>query len=169
MAVNVSAWQFAKSDFVDIVAEILADEGLSPALLELEVTERVIMQGSDAVLETLRRLDRMGIRLAIDDFGIGYSSLSYLKLFPVGKLKIDQSFVRDLPAREGDAAITQAIIGLGQTLGMVVIAEGVETAAQAEFLSRHGCHEAQGFLFSRPVAADEFLALALQWNRQARS
>jgi diguanylate cyclase (GGDEF)-like protein/PAS domain S-box-containing protein len=168
VAVNVSAWQFGQPEFVDVVAEILASEGLAPSLLELEVTEGVIMQGSEAVLESLHRLDGMGIRLAIDDFGIGYSSLSYLSSFPIRKLKIDQSFVRDVPMDAGDAAIAQAIIGLGQALGMTVIAEGVETAGQAEFLSRHGCDEVQGFYFGRPVAADAFLALALQWDRQAR-
>lgn len=167
VAVNVSASQFGRPDFVEVVAGILESEALAPSLLELEVTEGVIMQGTDAVLETLRRLDGMGIRLSIDDFGIGYSSLSYLKQFPVKKLKIDQSFVRDLPADEGGAGITQAIIGLGRTLNMTVIAEGVETLEQAEFLRRHGCEEAQGFYFSRPVVAEAFLETAMQWNLKA--
>jgi EAL domain-containing protein (putative c-di-GMP-specific phosphodiesterase class I) len=126
------------------------------------------MHGVDTTLDTLHKLKDMGVRLAIDDFGTGYSSLSYLKRFPLDTLKIDRSFVKDLPRDAGDAAITKAIIAMAHSLKLEVVAEGVETAEQLAFLQQHGCDICQGYLFSRPVSADDLGAL-LAAQRERRS
>jgi len=141
----------------ETVQAALKDAGLDSRWLVLEVTESVLMQEQDAdrVTDSLEQLKSLGLELAIDDFGTGYSSLSYLKRFPIDKLKIDQSFVRDITSDKDDAAITSAIIGLTRNLGLRTIAEGVDTVEQLEFLEQNGCDEVQGFLFSRPVAPDE--------------
>jgi len=158
VAVNVSALQFRAPGFLASVQRALDDAGLAPRLLELELTESVIMAGFDQVKGLLGDLDRMGLKLSIDDFGTGYSSLSYLKRLPLDKLKIDRSFVIELPADPESRAIAAAVVGLARGLDMRVIAEGVETPAQAEFLRSAGCDEAQGFLYSKPLSPADFAA-----------
>jgi diguanylate cyclase (GGDEF)-like protein/PAS domain S-box-containing protein len=158
VAVNVSALQFRDPNFVAMVKRAMADFALPPRLLELEVTESVIMGGFEQVKGMLDELDRMGLSLSVDDFGTGYSSLSYLKRLPVDKLKIDRSFVIELPADPDSRAIAAAVVGLARGLDMRVIAEGVETPAQAEFLHGAGCHEAQGYLYAKPLSTADFAA-----------
>jgi diguanylate cyclase (GGDEF)-like protein/PAS domain S-box-containing protein len=155
LAVNLAAQQF-HSTLTDDVASILLEHDLSHKYLELEITESMVMHNPDQVVDMLKNMEKMGIKTSLDDFGTGYSSLSYLKRFPIYKLKVDQSFVRGLPGDEDDAAITRAIIGMGKSLGLRVIAEGVETREQLEFLRAEGCDEIQGYLFSKPVPAEEF-------------
>ncbi len=156
MAVNVSARQLLQPQIGARVISALREAGLSAEWLELEITESVIAQDVEKVGAFIGELKALGVRFAIDDFGTGYSSLSYLKRFRVDRLKIDQSFVRQLPADLGDAAIVRAIISLAQSVGVSVTAEGVETAAQCRFLHTHGCDELQGYFFSRPVSAERF-------------
>jgi diguanylate cyclase (GGDEF)-like protein len=148
VAINVSALQFQQAHFVDRVASVLAVSGLPAHLLELELTESILVQDAAEALYRLQALARLGLRLSIDDFGTGYSSLAYLKRFPIGKLKIDRSFVSGLPRDDSDAAIVRAILQMARALGKKVIAEGVETEAQRQFLQDAGCDEFQGFLFS---------------------
>ncbi|MCY1237336.1 Phytochrome-like protein cph2 [compost metagenome] len=162
VSVNVSARQFRERNWAAHVAAVLAEIGLDPRFLELELTESLIMQDVPGALATMHELEAIGVHLAIDDFGTGYSSLSALKRFPVRRLKIDRSFVEDIPADVDDKAITAAIISLAQNLGLRVIAEGVETQAQVEFLRHSGCDEIQGYFFSRPLASAEFEALLRQ-------
>ncbi|SDM58881.1 diguanylate cyclase (GGDEF) domain-containing protein [Geoalkalibacter ferrihydriticus] len=171
VAVNISAREFRQPDFVENVEGILAETGLDPHWLELEITESIAMQNFEETIMTLTDLKIRGVHLAIDDFGTGYSSLGYLKRFPISKLKIDQSFVRDINRDCNDAAIATSIIALGRSMNMEVIAEGVETEAQAELLLGKGCHQAQGFLFSPAVAAEKvenFFSRAAPQNRSAR-
>ncbi len=151
VAVNISGRQFRHADLVDTVSQVLADTGLDPCLLSLEITESVIMHEVESAIETLYELNRLGVRFAIDDFGTGYSSLGYLKRFPIAKLKIDRSFVRDVTSNPNDAAIVTSIIALGLGMNMEVIAEGVETEEQLRFLCDKGCKIAQGYLFSKPL------------------
>jgi EAL domain-containing protein (putative c-di-GMP-specific phosphodiesterase class I)/PAS domain-containing protein len=151
VAVNVSAVQFGSPRLVDAVAEALAASGLPGERLEIEVTESIMLQDTAATMAVLRRLRAFGIRISMDDFGTGYSSLSYLRSFPFDKIKIDQSFVRDLEKRGDARAIVRAISGLGGSLGMRTSAEGVETPEQFEQLRADGCTEGQGYLFGRPV------------------
>jgi EAL domain-containing protein (putative c-di-GMP-specific phosphodiesterase class I) len=158
MSVNLSGQQIMHSDIVETVKNVLIETGLDPLHLELEITESAIMEHPNKAIGTLERLRELGISLAIDDFGTGYSSLSYLKLFPINKLKIDRSFVRDIPEDSDDIAIVQAIIALGKSLNLKVIAEGVENEAQQEALKQYGCDEVQGFLYSKPLLANEFEA-----------
>ncbi len=163
VAVNLSARQFQQPEIVEHVKRALRETGLSARSLDLEVTESHAMQNAEATIHTLRELKALGVRISIDDFGIGYSSLSYLKRLPIDTLKIDQSFVRDITSDPDDAAIATAIIALAHTLKLRVVAEGVETQQQLEFLSTRQCDRMQGFLFSRPLAAaecGEFLARA---------
>jgi diguanylate cyclase (GGDEF)-like protein/PAS domain S-box-containing protein len=155
MSVNVSAHQFLRRGWIDQVAKALVRTGLAPEYLELELTESLIMRDLEGSIDTMQRLQQMGVRLSIDDFGTGYSSLSALKHFPVGRLKIDKSFVRELPHGEDDKAIAIAVISLGQRLNLSVIAEGVETQEQVDFLADNNCHEIQGYHFSKPVAPGE--------------
>ncbi|RDL52538.1 putative signaling protein [Ensifer sp. M14] len=162
VSVNVSARQFRERNWAAHVAAVLAEVGLDPRFLELELTESLIMQDVPGALATMHELEAIGVHLAIDDFGTGYSSLSALKRFPVRRLKIDRSFVEDIPADVDDKAITAAIISLAQNLGLRVIAEGVETQAQVDFLRHSGCDEIQGYFFSRPLASAEFEALLRQ-------
>lgn len=168
ISVNLAGPQIQRGNIVSAVERILADTGLPPGKLELEVTESFVMGQEDAAIATLRRLRRLGITIAVDDFGTGYSSLSRLKRLPIDRLKIDRSFVQDLPHDEDDTAIARAVIALGHSLGLRVIAEGVETAAQAQFLLDEGCQEAQGYYYSRPVAADAVAGL-MRGNGLARS
>jgi diguanylate cyclase (GGDEF)-like protein/PAS domain S-box-containing protein len=159
MAVNISAMEFRDEHFLDGVFAILKDTGLDPRFLELELTETVLMKRAEASEAILKALREIGVRVAVDDFGTGYSSLSYLRKFPIDALKIDQSFVRQLTTVPDETAIVTAIISMGRSLKLRVIAEGVETHQQLEFLQAHLCDEAQGYYFSRPVAAQQFAKL----------
>ncbi|MGZ4993867.1 MAG: putative bifunctional diguanylate cyclase/phosphodiesterase [Methylobacter sp.] len=159
MAVNLSAVQFRQPDLPELVTRILEEEGLPPEYLELELTEGVAMHNPQDAIAVMNNLHERGIRMSIDDFGTGYSSLSYLKKFKVYKLKIDQSFVRDISTDPEDKAIVSAIINLAKSLGLRTIAEGVETSGQLAFLREQGCDEMQGYLFSKPVPAQQFEAL----------
>jgi len=156
MAVNLSAVQFRHPDLPNLVARILDEEGLPPEYMELELTEGVAMHDPQSAIAVMNRLHERGVRMSIDDFGTGYSSLSLLKKFNVYKLKIDQSFVRDISTDPEDKAIVGAIIHMAQSLGLMTIAEGVETAGQLDFLRDQGCDEAQGYFFSKPLPADQF-------------
>jgi diguanylate cyclase (GGDEF)-like protein/PAS domain S-box-containing protein len=155
VSVNVSARQFREKNLVARVAGVLGDSGLNAKYLELEVTESLIMQDVDLAVSTMEELRRLGVQFSIDDFGTGYSSLSALKSFPVSRLKIDKSFIDGLLADENDRAVANAIISLGRTLNLRIIAEGVETEAQAAFLRSVNCDEMQGYLFSKPLPASE--------------
>ncbi|PKO90342.1 MAG: diguanylate cyclase [Betaproteobacteria bacterium HGW-Betaproteobacteria-12] len=159
VSVNISAVEFRHRNFVDGVAGILEETGLPPALLELELTESILMHEVEASARVLEKLKAMGVQLAIDDFGTGYSSLSYLNRFPIDTLKIDQSFVRDMATNRDDAAIVGAVIDMGRNLRQRVVAEGVETREQLALLCRQECEEGQGFLFSYPLPPAEFALL----------
>ena len=159
MAVNLSPRQFADEHLLHDIDEALAASGMSPVLLQLEVTESMVMRNVARAVRVLHAVQDRGIRLAIDDFGTGYSSMSLMKQFPIDTIKIDRSFVRDLPRDSEDQAIAQAIISMGKALGMTVVAEGVETAEQHAFLRSHACDEMQGFLFSRPLPPRELAEL----------
>jgi diguanylate cyclase (GGDEF)-like protein/PAS domain S-box-containing protein len=159
IAVNVSSHQLRKGDFAQTVERALHDSRLSPELLEVEITESTLIGNEPGVIETLERLREMGVRLALDDFGTGYSSLSHLVEFPINTLKIDQSFVREIGINPQADAITAAVVAMGHNLELDVTAEGVETAQQEEFLRERGCDTFQGFLFSKPIEADDLEAL----------
>ena len=159
VAVNLSPVQFVGGDLVEEVETALRESGLSAGRLELEITESVLLQDNEATLASLHRLRGLGVRISMDDFGTGYSSLGYLRRFPVDKIKIDQSFVRSLGQEPGSIEIVRAVVGLGNALGMSVLAEGVETAEQLAILEREGCDELQGYLFGRPRPLDEANAL----------
>jgi EAL domain-containing protein (putative c-di-GMP-specific phosphodiesterase class I) len=156
IAVNVSALQFQQAHFVDRVASVLAVSGLPPPLLELELTESILVHDADEALHRLHALAKLGVKMSIDDFGTGYSSLAYLKKFPIDKLKIDRSFVSGLPSDESDAGIVRAILQMARAMNMKVIAEGVETEAQRQFLLEAGCDEFQGWLFAPALDALSF-------------
>ena len=156
VAVNVSAVQFRRGDFEQSVLTALEQSGLAPQYLEIELTESVLLYDMDIMMSLMSRLKNLGVKLAIDDFGAGYSSLSYLKKFKVDRLKIDQSFVRDIARDPEDRAIVSAIVQMARSLHLRSIAEGVETAAQLEFLSEQGCDEAQGYFYSRPIPPEAF-------------
>ena len=156
LAVNLSAVQFRHANLPDLVTQVLQDAGLAPHCLELELTEGVAMKDPVEAIAVMDRLYQLGVRMSIDDFGTGYSSLSYLKRFHVYKLKVDQSFVRDITDDPDDKAIVVAIIALARSLGFQTIAEGVETQGQLDFLRQQGCDEVQGYLFSKPLPADAF-------------
>lgn len=162
IGVNVSARQFYQRDFLDMIERVLSDTGLAPMRLEIEITETVAMQTSDRALDMLRHLRAMGIAVAVDDFGTGQSSLSYLKRFPVDTVKIDRSFVNDLITGENDEWIITAVLMLANHLGLRTVAEGVETEEQCSFLMGHDCREIQGYLISRPVDPDTFAARFLE-------
>ncbi|NML62703.1 EAL domain-containing protein [Massilia sp. RP-1-19] len=155
IAVNITAKQIHHKAFVDQVRDALDDSGLPPQLLELEITEGSIVENIEETVNKLRQIKALGVTVAIDDFGTGYSSLSYLKELPIDRLKIDQAFVRDIPLNPHDCAIARTIIAMAKNLGLSVIAEGVETREQVDFLRAEGCNEIQGFLVSPPIAADE--------------
>jgi diguanylate cyclase (GGDEF)-like protein/PAS domain S-box-containing protein len=158
VAANLSNVQFQSSGFLDAVEQLLPTDGLAPGMLELELTERMLMDDLPHVKERLARLKEMGLQISVDDFGTGYSSLGHLKELPIDKLKIDRSFVHDLPANRDSAGITCAIIQMGRSLGLTVVAEGVETEAQRAFLAEQGCDELQGMLISPPLPQREFEA-----------
>ncbi|WP_339432882.1 MULTISPECIES: two-component system response regulator [unclassified Pseudomonas] len=159
MSVNISPIDIRQRDFVEGVEHVLRQSGLDAGWLELEITEGVLMQNVEATMTALNRLQALGTRLSIDDFGTGYSSLSYLRRFPIDVLKIDQSFIRGLSHDSNDAALVSAIISLGKSLGLNVIAEGIETAEQLAFLKAHHCEEGQGYYFSKALPADAFAHL----------
>jgi diguanylate cyclase (GGDEF)-like protein len=158
VGVNVSPAQFMQSDLCETVERVLADTGLDPRLLELEVTESLFMEDVGHTIAVLNHLHTLGVELAIDDFGTGYSSLSYLRQFPIDRLKIDRSFIKNALTDPDDAAIARTIVRLGHSLGLKVIAEGVETQAQERFLLREGCDEVQGFYYCRPMPEEDLLA-----------
>jgi diguanylate cyclase (GGDEF)-like protein len=164
MAVNVSALQFGHASLIQTVREALKRHALEPGCLTLEVTESTAMRDADASLRILQQLRDMGVNISIDDFGTGYSSLLYLKRLPASELKIDRGFIRDLARDTEDAAIVSAIVALGQTLNLKIVAEGVETAAQQEFLTRLGCDSLQGFLLGRPMSAEHLIETLSQEN-----
>jgi diguanylate cyclase (GGDEF)-like protein len=164
VAVNLSPVQFAKGDLVQEVEEALVASSLAPQRLELEITETVLMQDSDVTLGLLHRLRALGVHIAMDDFGTGYSSLSYLRSFPFDKIKVDQSFVRNLGRERGSVEIIRAVVGLGKALGMSVLAEGVETTEQFSILRDEGCDELQGYLFSRPRPVGEVPAIIASYS-----
>lgn len=151
VSVNLSGRQFREEPLIDTILHILLETGLDPSMLMLEITESVLMEHAESTVARLYRLKDMGIYLSIDDFGTGYSSMTYLKRFPVAKLKIDQSFIRDIPDDSEDVAITTATIQMAHGLKLPVVAEGIETQEQADFLREHGCDLGQGYLFSRPI------------------
>ena len=149
----------ADEDLLKNIAEALNESGMKAELLEMELTENMVMQNAERAGKLLAALKQLGVRLAIDDFGVGYSSLAILKRFPIDTLKVDRSFIRDIPQDSEDKAITRAIIAMGKILNLTVVAEGVETLEQETFLREHGCDETQGYYFSKPVASDQFAAL----------
>ena len=159
MAVNLSARQFWKPGLAKVVQNILTETGIEPGFLELELTESIIMHDTDIVSNTLATLHEIGVELSIDDFGTGYSSLSYIRRFPLDRLKIDRSFVRDIMSNPDDAEMIVSIIALGHSMKLKVLAEGVETLEQLQYLQMQGCDEVQGFYFSKPLPADELGAL----------
>jgi EAL domain-containing protein (putative c-di-GMP-specific phosphodiesterase class I) len=156
LAVNLSPSQFQSSDFVPSIESILNSTGFSSSLLELEVTESILLEDDERALEIFRQIQALGVHIAFDDFGTGYASLTYLKKFPLNKLKIDRSFVHKLRENSDDLAIVGATITLGKLLGLSVIAEGIEDKATADLLSNRGCDEGQGYYFGRPMPAEEF-------------
>jgi EAL domain-containing protein (putative c-di-GMP-specific phosphodiesterase class I) len=158
LAVNVSAKQFRRPDFVGQVQRTLAESGARPALLKLELTESIVLENVEDTIAKMRELKLLGVSFSMDDFGTGYSSLQYLKRLPLDQIKIDQSFVRDIVNDPNDAAIVQTIIAMSEVLGLSVIAEGVETEAQREFLDLRGCHSFQGNFFGKPVPLQDFEA-----------
>ncbi|KRE41825.1 hypothetical protein ASG81_16285 [Paenibacillus sp. Soil522] len=164
LSVNISAFQFQDSDFLDTVKRVLEEVSIEPHLLELELTESVVMNNGEMTIVKLKQLKELGIKISIDDFGTGFSSLNYLKHFPIDSLKIDRSFIKDIPMAPKDTAITKTIIALGRRLHLRVIAEGVETKEQLAFLSSRRCNEVQGYLISRPLPPDEVFGL-LEGNR----
>jgi EAL domain-containing protein (putative c-di-GMP-specific phosphodiesterase class I) len=168
MAVNVSAMEFRDESFLESLFAILGETGFDPNALELEITESVLMKRAESAASILRFLRQRGVRVAIDDFGTGYSSLSYLRKLPVDALKIDQSFVRQISTPGDDTAIVTAVIGMARNLKLRVVAEGVETLEEVEFLRAHHCDEAQGYYFSRPVPPQQFAALLQNGVSEAR-
>ena len=158
LSVNVSARQFGQPDFVEQVAETLRATGAPAERLVLELTESVVLDDVEGAADKMNALKALGVGFAVDDFGTGYSSLTYLTRLPLDQIKIDRSFVRNLPGSANDAAVAHTIITLAESLGLAVIAEGVETEAQRRFLERHGCPSFQGFLFGKPMPIDVFEA-----------
>jgi diguanylate cyclase (GGDEF)-like protein/PAS domain S-box-containing protein len=168
VAVNLSAIQFNKGNLIDVVADALRTAGLPPDRLELEITESVLLENNAKNVADLHKLKSLGVSIALDDFGTGYSSLSYLTMFPFDKIKIDRSFVRDLGVRADCTSVVCAIVGLGKSLNIVTTAEGVETDAQLALVRAAGCHQAQGYLFGRPVPISEFLLPNAREGRQPK-
>jgi len=153
--VNVSAAEFLAKDFLSGVRAALIATGVEPVNLELELTESVLMQDAEAAIVTLHALKAMGVRLAIDDFGTGYSSFTYLRRFPMDTIKVDGSFVQEISTEPEDETIISAMIDIGKKLRRRIVAEGVETLSQLDFLQRHACSEGQGYYFSRPLVAEQ--------------
>ncbi len=162
MSVNLSARQFADEALLEDISAALKESGMAPELLELELTESMVMQNAERAGALLDEVKRLGVRIAIDDFGVGYSSLAHLKRFPIDTLKVDRSFIRDIPQDSEDKAITEAIIAMGKSLKLTVVAEGVETLEQQTFLRDRDCDEMQGFYFSKPISSEQFAELLRQ-------
>jgi EAL domain-containing protein (putative c-di-GMP-specific phosphodiesterase class I) len=160
LAINVSPVQFELSDVADTIETAIRDSGLDPRRLDIEITEGVFVRNASQVTETLEMIRAMGIGIALDDFGTGYSSLAYLGRLPIDKIKIDQRFVRELPDDDESAAIVSAVLSLSRALGKSAVAEGIETAAQADVLRRAGCEYGQGFYFGRPMSAAALCEIA---------
>jgi EAL domain-containing protein (putative c-di-GMP-specific phosphodiesterase class I) len=169
VAVNLSARQFLQKDLEITVRRILHCTGIDPSLIQFELTESLLMRNPESAARTLHRLKELGIKISVDDFGTGYSSLAYLKRFPIDALKIDRVFIRDVTTSPDDAAITLAIIGLAHSLKLKVVAEGVETEGQLNFLSSHSCDEIQGYYFAKPVAPAELETMLSEDWRLKRS
>ena len=155
VSVNLSARQFRQKDLVETIESTLAETGLEPSCLELEITESLAMDDVGFTREVLGRLRDLGVRSALDDFGTGYSSLSHLSTLPFDVLKIDRGFVAGIREGSSEAAIVRAVVALGRELGLTAVAEGVDTRGEMDFVRKHGCKQVQGFLFSRPVLAEE--------------
>jgi len=166
LAANLSPPQVKQSNLLEMISEILRETGLGADHLELEITENTIMERSGDTIATLRRLEELGVHLSVDHFGTGYSSLAYLKRFPVRRLKIDKSFIADITVDSDNAAIVSAMIAMAKNLGLGVIAEGVETKAQLEFLRAAGCDTYQGYYFSVPLPANAFAELVRRQVQQ---
>jgi EAL domain-containing protein (putative c-di-GMP-specific phosphodiesterase class I) len=162
IAVNVSAIQFQQNNFFDCVKKAIEGSGIDPSYLELELTESLLMTNPLQTVSTLNKIRSLGIKFAIDDFGTGHSSLGYLTRFPIDKLKIDQSFIRNIQGVPVNEAIVKAIIALGSSLGLEIIAEGVETMDELNCIKNYNCQEVQGYYFSRPIPADEFK----EWHQE---
>jgi EAL domain-containing protein (putative c-di-GMP-specific phosphodiesterase class I) len=162
LAVNVSAKQFRQVDFVSQVEASIQYYGIIPRLLKLELTESLLLEDISGTVATMHALKKIGVQFSLDDFGTGYSSLQYLKQLPLNQIKIDQSFVRDIAIDQNDAAIVQTIIAMAETLGFDVIAEGVETEMQRDFLDLRGCHAYQGYLFGKPMPIEQLEELIKQ-------
>src|SRR5690606_33663411 len=165
LCVNISPRQFRQNDFVDQVARCLLQSQLPADMLKLEITEGIVIHNLDDTIAKMHRLKKLGISFAMDDFGTGYSSLTYLKRLPVDVLKIDQSFVRDATSDPNDAEIVRAIVAMAHSLNLQVIAEGVEQPEQLELLLQQGCHQYQGYLFSKPLPLEEFHNLLVSISR----
>jgi EAL domain-containing protein (putative c-di-GMP-specific phosphodiesterase class I) len=159
IAVNVSLRQLTDENLINDIRSALNDSGMEPKLLELEITESMVMRNPERMIAVLAKIKSLGVRLAIDDFGTGYSSLAQIKHFPVDTLKVDRSFIRNIPQDAEDKAITEAIIAMGKTLSLRVVAEGVETEDQMNFLKDHLCDEMQGYYFSKPIIPEKFADL----------
>jgi EAL domain-containing protein (putative c-di-GMP-specific phosphodiesterase class I) len=159
VAVNLTPRQFGDEALLQDLTSILTATGMDPHLLELEITESLFIRNVEETLRILTGLKALGIRIAIDDFGIGYSSLATLQRFPLDTIKIDRSFIRDITGTSQDTALADAVIAIGKSLSLTVVAQGVETREQAEFLQTHACDELQGFYFKRPLPADQFTQL----------
>ncbi|MBV1921055.1 MAG: EAL domain-containing protein, partial [Pseudomonadales bacterium] len=164
VAVNLSGRQFTQDGLLDTIKEAIKTSGINSANLELEITESMMMENTDETISILNDIRSLGIQLSIDDFGTGYSSMAYLKRFPINTLKIDQSFIRGLPGDTGDGAIVKATIAIAHALNLTVIAEGVETEDQLEFLKPLHCEEVQGYYFSRPITASSISELLEKGN-----
>jgi EAL domain-containing protein (putative c-di-GMP-specific phosphodiesterase class I) len=162
VAVNLSPIQFQERNLTESVTSALDESGLDPFLLEVEITENILIRDTATVLDVLHKLKTSGVHIAMDDFGTGYSSLGYLQRFPFDRIKIDRSFINDIPDNSGSAAIVGAVIALSKRLGMATTAEGIETKEQLQFLRDEGCEEAQGYYFSRPQPAEDLAALLAQ-------
>jgi EAL domain-containing protein (putative c-di-GMP-specific phosphodiesterase class I) len=169
IGVNISGRQFRDADMAVTVAAAIAETGIDPRCLDLELTESMLMADGEGTLKLLRSLAELGVTLSIDDFGTGYSSLAYLKRFPVNTVKIDRAFVRDLDHDEDGRVIANAIISLAHSLSMKTIAEGVETEVQASLLAKHGCDEIQGYMIGRPLPVAEFANFARNYDASIRS
>jgi predicted signal transduction protein with EAL and GGDEF domain len=169
IAVNLSPVQILSPNLPEIVRQALLDSGLEPQRLEIEITERIIMEDTERTLSNLRRLKELGVRIAMDDFGTGYSSLSYLRRFPFDKIKIDRTFVSDLAEGTEHVVIVQAVVSIARALGLTTTAEGVEIGFQRDYLKALGYDEAQGFLFSPAVPIDQVPALIAQWSKSEAS
>jgi EAL domain-containing protein (putative c-di-GMP-specific phosphodiesterase class I) len=166
VSVNVSALQIQRDDFVDLTAAALKDSGLEPHWVKLELTESLLMDGSDFITERLRSLDRLGVHIAIDDFGTGYSSLNYLRRWPIHTLKIDRSFIAESRDNRAGVQIVSAIANMAQALGLNIIAEGVEIPEQLHLIRSVGCQQVQGYLFGKPMSPENFVEGFLRPGRQ---